>query len=61
MRRVRWRRWNGKWSDVNGGERRDVVRDLDGVRSVDGVKGDGVEALRMGGTSGEAVLSPIGW
>ena len=43
-----WWWWNRKWSDVDGSERRDVIRDLDGVRSVNGIKSDGVEALRMG-------------
>ena len=52
--------WNGKWSDVNGSEWWDVVWDLDSVRSVDGVKGDGVEALRVGRRGGKTVLSAVG-
>ena len=43
----RWR-WNRKGSDVYGSERWDMIWDLDSVRSVDGVEGDGVEVLRMG-------------
>ena len=55
-----WWRRNRKWCDVNGCEWWDVVWDLDGVWSVDGIEGDGVEALRVGGASGEAVLTPVG-
>ena len=54
----RWR-WNGKWRDVNGGKRWDVIEDLDGVRSVDGMDGDGIEALRMGCRGGKVVLAAV--
>ena len=53
-----WR--DGERSDVDWCEQRDVVWDLDGVWPVDGVESDGIEALRMGGTSGEAVLATVG-
>ena len=54
----RWR-WSRKGGNVYGGERWDVIGDLDGVRSVDSVDGNGVEALRMGRGSGEAILATI--
>ena len=55
-----WRRWNRKWSDVNGGERWDMIRDLDSVRSVDGMNGDGIIALRMGHGGGKVILAAVG-
>ena len=54
----RWR-WNGKWHDINGGEQWDVIGDLDGVRSVDGMDGNSVEALRMGRGGGKVVLASV--
>ena len=36
-----------------------MIGDLDSVWSVGGVDGDGVKALRMGGASGEAVLTAV--
>ena len=67
-RHWRWWRRNGLWlwrgdrkrGDVDGCKQWDVVWDLDSVWPVGGVEGDGIEALRMGSTSGETVLAPIG-
>ena len=53
-----WR--NGKKGDVDGGERWDMVWDLNSIRSVDGIDSDGVVALRMGKSSGEAVTTSVG-
>ena len=56
-----WWRWNWEWSNVNGSERWDMIGDLDGIWSIDGIESNGVKALRMGGTSGEMVLMAVRW
>ena len=55
-----WWRWNGKRSDVYGGEWWDVVGDLNSVRSVDRMDSDGVEALRMGHSGSKVILAAVG-
>ena len=59
MRRMWQWRWNRKWDNINGSEWRDVIRDLDCDEAIDGVGGDSVIALRMGGSSSKTVLSTI--
>ena len=51
--------WSRKGSDVDGSEWWDVIWDLDSIWPIDGVEGDSIEALRVGGTSGEVVLMTV--